>query len=136
MAPEQCEGDETDRRADIYSLGVTLFEILGGRLPDRGSLEEQYRQKTSGEWPASLRERNPGVDARLERIIFKCLSPDPGGRYASADGLARALGDWLAGNGDPKTPSRRRGRWATLFSAGTLALGIGVGVLGTALFVS
>jgi serine/threonine protein kinase/Flp pilus assembly protein TadD len=105
MAPEQVRlfggsKDKLDGRADIYSLGTLLFQLLTGRLPysdhfgETETVLNQMRADRSGPIPR-LRYFNPRVTPAVESIVRKCLEPDPTNRYASAgdlrDDLARQL---------------------------------------------
>jgi serine/threonine-protein kinase len=92
MSPEQMESArDVDARTDIWALGVTLFELVTGAPPFRGtSLVQVYATMASsraGGWRQALSKHPPG----LEAVIGKCLEWDRDRRYASADDLARAL---------------------------------------------
>jgi serine/threonine protein kinase len=104
MSPEQAEGErDIDGRADIYSLGAVLFEIITGHPPFRGeSLMETMLMVVSEKEP-SLREHCPDVDPRLEAICLKALQKDRNRRYQSA----RAFGDDLKRFLDGKPVSAR-----------------------------
>ncbi len=92
MSPEQASGKskETDRRSDIYSIGVMLFEMLTGDLPFRGNLQAILHQKTVEDAP-SPRKLNPDISRDLETICLKCLEREPGRRYATAREVAEEL---------------------------------------------
>ena len=91
MAPEQVEGQEVDARADIYSLGIVLYEMATGRVPFEGDtpLSVAFKQKT--EIPVEPRKFNAQVPESLSRVIMKCLEKDKAKRYESAEALSQDL---------------------------------------------
>jgi eukaryotic-like serine/threonine-protein kinase len=96
MAPEQIEGGEVDGRADVFGLGVLLYECMVGHLPFEGSNPAQVlRRVLEGSFAAADRER-PLVGARWGRILARALAKDAADRYASADLLVAALRDELS----------------------------------------
>ena len=98
MSPEQArgEGHTVDRRADLYSLGVILFELLTGELPFRGDKQMLLVQILKDD-PPSPRKLNSSVPRDLETICLKCLDKEPHKRYGTAAMLADDLGRYLAG---------------------------------------
>ena len=89
MSPEQTQGRALDHRTDLYSLGVTLFELATGVLPFRKGNIAYHHVHTPPPTPRSLR---PEVPAELERLILRCVEKDPSQRYSSADELLDAAG--------------------------------------------
>ena len=105
MAPETIRGrsNEIDGRADIWSLGVILYELLTRKRPfggDRGELESAIRNRRI----KPLRQIDPTIPMELERICLKCLQRDPENRYSNAADLENELKRWL----DRTAPASRR----------------------------
>jgi len=110
MSPEQIRGQvkEAGAKADVYAMGVILFELLAGRLPFEAGTFVELSAQVLNDPPPGL----PGFDPALEGLICRCLSKDPADRPAAQE-LARNLERWAPG---------RRARWvAPLALLGTLA---------------
>lgn len=81
-APEQARGDRVDSRADIFSTGVLLYEMLTGTWPFRGKTAVDVRHAVLHEEPIPLEEARPGaLPPRLQQILDKALAKDPRDRY-------------------------------------------------------
>jgi tetratricopeptide (TPR) repeat protein/predicted Ser/Thr protein kinase len=97
MAPEQARGQKVDERADVYSLGATLYELLTSRKPFLGATVYEILRKVQEEDPVAPRRLSPKLDADLETLVLKCLEKEPERRYATATALADDLDRWLQG---------------------------------------
>jgi len=91
MSPEQVDGKEADARSDMYSLGITLFEMLTGRLPFSGETALSVAVKQKSESPPNPRSLNAQISDDLGRLILKCLEKAREKRFANADELLREL---------------------------------------------
>jgi eukaryotic-like serine/threonine-protein kinase len=91
MAPEQARGDAIDHRADLYSLGVILFELLFGRPPFLSRRPAELWHEIISRPPLAPAALNPGVSAPLAAVALRLLSKDPGERFQSADEVAAAI---------------------------------------------
>ncbi len=91
MAPEQASGGEVTPAADIYSLGIVLFECLTGRLPfDATTTAEVLRKHILQGAPRLIQADNEftrDIPMALEDVVLRCLDKDPGNRPATADAL-------------------------------------------------
>src|SRR5215217_3173796 len=111
-APEQARGDRVDKRADIFSLGVLLYELLTGTWPFRGKTTIDVRHAVLHDQPQPLAEMRPGyVPPRLQQIVDRALQKEPRDRYQKMaelrDDLKGVLREAAAGGDDfvGSTPS-------------------------------
>jgi serine/threonine protein kinase/tetratricopeptide (TPR) repeat protein len=110
MAPEQFRGEAVDHRADIYAFGLILYDLLTGRRRKGGvrtAFEEAARRMDKPLPP--LTEVRPEIPAPLERIVTRCVQPDPGARYATTEELAADL-DRLDEHGELRPLPKRFSR--------------------------
>jgi eukaryotic-like serine/threonine-protein kinase len=140
MAPEQAEGrtNEIAPPADVYSLGVILYELLSGRRPIEGVTDIDTLKRLATEEPLSLIQLRRDVPRDLDAICLKCLEKSPALRYESADALAKDLERFIADEPVDARPigwirrtgkAIRRQRRAVRVGAMSLLIAVLVGLL-------
>ncbi len=123
MAPEQAEGKPVDHRADIFSLGAVLYEMLSGRRAFGGDSQLVVISAVLAKEPEPLPE---SVPAGLRRLVERCLRKDPRRRVQSMADVRAAIEDVLAETGAARGETSRRRIVGTLAGAGLgAAAGIG-----------
>jgi eukaryotic-like serine/threonine-protein kinase len=151
FAPEQARGLALDGRADIYSLGVTLFKAATGSLPFTGEDWYEIARQHVEEKPPRPRSLNASISRELEDVILRCLEKDPENRYPSGEAMCEDLAEILQERGEsaamrtvtvptaatlppgtplPKIRRRRRGTspmtWFFVAIAAVVVLGVGL----------
>lgn len=110
FSPEQARGQTLDGRADIYSLGVTLFKAATGVLPFQGEDWYEIARQHIEEPAPRPRSFNPALSRGMEHVIMKCLAKDPAERYPTGDALhtelVQLLGRASTPDGDPTVVMR------------------------------
>jgi len=125
MSPEQVRGEAVDHRTDLFSFGVTLYQMATGALPFGGESPALLRQAILTQQPSRPRKVNPALRPGLERIVPKALEKDRAARYQSAAELRADL--------ESLRPARSRGARGLAAVAAALVLALGVILAGVRL---
>jgi serine/threonine-protein kinase len=91
MSPEQLSADTLTGHSDLFSLGVTLYELLTGEVPFKATNIALLMKKITSEDPAPVSNRRPGVPPSVDTVLFKALAKRPQDRYANGADMAMAL---------------------------------------------
>jgi formylglycine-generating enzyme required for sulfatase activity/dienelactone hydrolase len=124
MAPEQLTGSDVTPAADVFSIGVVLYEMLAGRSPFRGATATELVGEILSKAPQPL----TNIPPKLETVLFKALAKNPADRYAAAGELLEELKSFSGGLQPaemPRTAKPRAMRWLV---AALVLLVIGAGI--------
>jgi serine/threonine protein kinase len=108
LSPEQVEGEEPDARADLYSLGVVLFEMLTCRVPFEGPTDMATAVAHVRQQPPRVSSLRPDLPPELDQLVADLLAKDPAARVPSAAALRQALARLPLWPGESHTPNGTR----------------------------
>jgi eukaryotic-like serine/threonine-protein kinase len=91
MPPEQVRGESADARSDLYSFGISLYELLTGKLPFQGDSQYSLMTAQLNQQPASPISLRSDLPPALNEIILMAMAKEPGDRFQSADAFCNAL---------------------------------------------
>lgn len=104
MSPEQIAGKKVDGRSDLYSLGVTLFQLLSGVLPYRAESMAELMYKIANEPPPDIRQTNPAITPAVAAVVMRAMTKDLSVRYATGRDMATDLRSCLSQRPDEDRP--------------------------------
>ncbi|HSD61665.1 MAG TPA: serine/threonine-protein kinase [Burkholderiales bacterium] len=96
MSPEHLAGGKSEAGSDLYSLGVTLYQLACGRLPFEGESVAELMYKIANEPPVNIMKLRPGLPPCLVGVIYKAMMKKPQERFRDGDEMAMALRDCAA----------------------------------------
>lgn len=108
MAPEQWSGEETDRRCDVYSLGIILYEMLTGDVPYKGSNIPSIMKKHLMSPPPPLATPESGISSEVEKVVHRALEKQPETRTASVEQFIAELEQAVLQPAPTKAKTKRR----------------------------
>ena len=123
LSPEQAQGHPVDARADLYSIGVVLYELLTGHVPFDGESPVTIALKHVSEDPVPPGQLNPDVPPALDAVVMRAMAKDPAQRFQDADAFIAALQHAMAADGQGTAPvgdpvARAAGRRPALVAVG------------------
>jgi serine/threonine protein kinase len=107
MSPEQCRGENVDKRSDIFSAGTVLYELLTSERPFPGKTFTEVMHKVLLEEPREIRELLPSVPEGVRAALLRALAKKPADRFATAQAMADALRDAMRGDAAATSTSDR-----------------------------
>lgn len=108
MAPEQWSGEETDRRCDVYSLGIILYEMLTGDVPFKGSNIPSIMKKHLMAQPPPLATPGSGISPQVEKVVHRALEKEPEKRTPSVEEFIAELEQAVLHPAPAKPRAKRR----------------------------
>ena len=125
MAPEQATGRPVDQRADIYAWGLIVYEMLAGSQTAGGNSALSLLLERARQAPPPLRSIDPTIPEPIDRIVAKCLQPEPGARYQTVKDLEADLGRLDEGGHEHVLPTPARStKWPPLAAAAVVLLAV------------
>jgi serine/threonine-protein kinase len=91
MSPEQLAGKRIEGRSDLFSLAVSLYQLLCGKLPFEGESMAQLMFKIANEPPTDIRTHNPNIAPGLAAFLEKAMAKNPDERFQTGEEFAQAL---------------------------------------------
>ncbi|HXH28185.1 MAG TPA: serine/threonine-protein kinase, partial [Candidatus Polarisedimenticolia bacterium] len=148
MSPEQVQGRAVDRRTDVFSFGIILYEVAARRRPFAADSEVETMHRILRDWPTPVEELNPHVPNALRRIIRRCLAKAPDDRPQSMKDLALELNELVeefdqlatassrgsSGSGSSPSLVAPGARSRTLLAVVAAAVVLGLGGIGFGLY--
>ena len=126
MAPEQLEGNDADRRSDIFALGVVVHEMVTGKKAFEGKSQVLLISAIATSTPPPLSRVQPEAPPALDELVRKCLEKDPAERWQDARDVVAEL-RWIAEGGadaDVAGSAARRSNWGAWVRRGAVAAGV------------
>jgi len=122
MSPEQVKSlRDVDHRSDVYSLGMTLYEMLAGRPPfEKNETDFSIQKKIVEGKITSLSQINPSIPKKLTRIVTKAIKKKPDDRYKSTDAMLKAIEQFEESEAEKQKPMAKRPIRLNRWAAGTI----------------